>query len=167
MEKQVRVLDSWQIAQKTKRIAHQIAEQHYREKKVVVVGIKGSGFPFSEKLVEELRAIKQFEVLLFSIKINKKDPLGKDIEMSGDLSSLKNQVVVLSDDVLNSGLTMMYAARHLLQVNLKTLATATLIDRFHRKYPIRADYVGLTLSTNLKEHVTVVFEKGKEEAFLD
>jgi pyrimidine operon attenuation protein/uracil phosphoribosyltransferase len=73
---------------------------------------------------------------------------------------------VLVDDVLNSGKTLIYASRFLLDVDLKSLTIATLVDRFHRKFPIRPDIVGLTLSTNLREHVSVNLNKGKEAVYL-
>ena len=166
MEKRVGVLDSHQIRQKIKRIAHQIVEEHYLQKEIVVVGVAGSGFGFSELLAKELQSIDRFKVELLSLTLSKKNPLSETMELSGELEDLKGKVVILSDDVLNSGLTMMHAARHLLQVKVKGLYTATLIDRFHRKFPIRADYVGLTLSTNIKEHITVDLTKNKEHAYL-
>ena len=74
---------------------------------------------------------------------------------------LDGRVVILVDDVLMSGRTLMYAAAHLVGSPLKRLTTVVLVDRLHRTFPIRADIVGLTLSTTLQEHISV--ELGKED----
>jgi pyrimidine operon attenuation protein/uracil phosphoribosyltransferase len=89
------------------------------------------------------------------------------VQFDGETGSLKNKNVILVDDVLNSGRTLIYAAQFILNEGPKALSTATLVDRVHRKFPIRADYVGMTLSTNLKEHVAVIKEKGKYCAYLE
>jgi pyrimidine operon attenuation protein/uracil phosphoribosyltransferase len=89
------------------------------------------------------------------------------MNFNGNLKDLKGKQVVLVDDVLNSGRTLMYASRYLLDAEVKQLSIATLIDRFHRRFPMRANFVGLTLSTNLKEHVTVDFTSKKESVHLE
>jgi pyrimidine operon attenuation protein/uracil phosphoribosyltransferase len=70
------------------------------------------------------------------------------------------------DDVLNSGTTLVYGVRHFLDVPLKKFKTAVLIDRNHKKYPVKADFKGISLSTSLLEHVNVVFENNNDHAFL-
>ena len=74
--------------------------------------------------------------------------------------------MVLVDDVLNSGTTLIYAVRHFLEVPLKKFKTAVLIDRNHKKYPVKADFKGISLSTSLQEHVQVVFENETSIAYL-
>jgi len=122
----------------------------------------------AKRLHQKLSAINsEITVRLESIQLNKDKPLQEDIQCTAEIKSMKGKYVVLIDDVLNSGKTLIYASRFLLDADLKGLAIATLIDRYHRKFPIRPDYVGLTLSTNLREHVSVDFTKGKEAVYLD
>jgi pyrimidine operon attenuation protein/uracil phosphoribosyltransferase len=93
--------------------------------------------------------------------MDKVKPLARPIEFSGDLRKLKGKSVVIIDDVINSGKTLMYGAMHLLNAEPKSLTTACLVDRFHRTFPIRSDFAGLTLSTNLKEHIHVDYLRNK------
>jgi pyrimidine operon attenuation protein/uracil phosphoribosyltransferase len=65
--------------------------------------------------------------------------------------------VILIDDVLNTGSTLMFAAKHFLDVPLKQFKTAVLVDRNHKKYPIKVDFKGISLSTSLNESVKVDF----------
>ncbi|MCA1752344.1 MAG: hypothetical protein LC670_11255 [Flavobacteriales bacterium] len=113
-----------------------------------------------------LNEVADFKITLLSLKIDKKDPL-KTPELNGDGKQLAGKSVVILDDVLNSGRTLMYAACHVLQWKVAKLRTVVLVDRKHRKFPIKADFVGLTLSTTLQDHIEVVFEKGKDAVYLE
>ena len=146
------ILESKQIGQKLTRMAHEIHENNYLEK---------------ERLFSALKSIATCEVNLYQIEINKDKPLSSDVKFNGDIKLLKGKSVILIDDVLNSGRTLIYAAKYLLDAEPRSQATATLVDRFHRRFPVRADYVGLTLSTKLKEHISVEMEKGKEAVYLE
>jgi pyrimidine operon attenuation protein/uracil phosphoribosyltransferase len=161
------ILNAREIEQKLTRMAHEIHENHYKEKELILVGIEGRGSDMAKRLLKLLTSISEIQISLETISLNKDKPLSAEIQYSGDHKSLKGKHVVLVDDVLNSGRTLIYASRFLLETDLKGLAIATLVDRFHRKFPIRPDYVGLTLSTNLREHVSVELAKGKEAVYLD
>ena len=161
------ILESKQIGQKLTRMAHEMHENNYLEKEIVLVGVVGRGLEVAERLFTALKSIATCEVNLYQIEINKDKPLSSDVKFNGDIKLLKGKSVILIDDVLNSGRTLIYAAKYLLDAEPRSLATATLVDRFHRRFPVRADYVGLTLSTNLKEHITVDMEKGKEAVYLE
>lgn len=153
-----RILTSHQIQQKLTRMAHEIYENNYKEKEIVLIGIAGQGNVVAERLAQICSSISDVTVTLGNIKINKEKPLSEGVASSLDMKHLHNKSVILVDDVLNSGKTMIYAVKHLLNSDLKNLATAVLVERFHRKFPVRADFVGLTLSTNMKEHVSVEIE---------
>lgn len=149
------VLDHDQVKRKLERIAHQLHEEHHREKKLVMVGIAGRGVELAKRLKQLLSAITALEVELVELTIDKDAPLSRPVVLSSPLEELAGHVVVLVDDVLMSGRTLMYAAAYLVQVPLKRFNTVVLVDRRHRTFPIRADIVGLTLSTTLQEHITV------------
>jgi pyrimidine operon attenuation protein/uracil phosphoribosyltransferase len=166
-KEQTLILDARQIKQKLVRMAHEIHESHYKEKELVLIGVRGRGSEMASRLAKTLKEIGELTIVLEEIGLNKDKPLSAEMEYSGDVKALKGKHVVLVDDVLNTGRTLIYASRFLLGIELKGLAIATLVDRYHRKFPIRPDFVGLTLSTNLREHVTVDFSKGKEAVYLD
>jgi pyrimidine operon attenuation protein/uracil phosphoribosyltransferase len=161
------LLSTHQINRKLIRMAHEIHENCHKEKELVLVGIEGRGMELARRLQKLLSGISEIAVTVEEIAMNKEKPLSGPIQYSGELKALKGKSIVLIDDVLNSGKTLMYASRYLLEVDVKSLLITTLVDRFHRKYPIRADIVGLTLSTNLREHVSVDLTRGKESVFLD
>ena len=156
----VQILDHVQIAHKIKRISYQIYENNVDEKKIVLAGIARSGFELAKRLKEELEQISDLEVDLCEVRVNKKNPLD-EIKTSLSSKDYENQSIVLVDDVLNSGTTLIYAVRHFLQVPLKQFKTAVLVDRSHKKYPVKADFKGISLSTSLNETVKVHFEEGR------
>jgi len=156
------VLDHDRVQRKLQRIVHQLHEENWEEKGIVVVGIAPRGVQLAERLSDQLRAISELKIELVELKLDKDDPLTGPATLNTDLKDLKDRVVVLVDDVLMSGRTLMHAAAHLVRVPLKKLTTVVLVDRRHRTYPIRADIVGLTLSTTVQEHISV--ELGKKDA---
>ncbi len=160
------ILDKKQIAHKIKRIAYQIYETNVTEKEVVVAGITGNGFLLAKKLKVELEKISPIKVLLCEVLIDKKNPT-KPITTSLEKEDYQNKSLLLVDDVLHSGTTLIYGVKHFLEVPLKQFKTAVLVDRNHKKYPIKADFKGISLSTSLNENVSVIFEKGDDRAILE
>jgi pyrimidine operon attenuation protein/uracil phosphoribosyltransferase len=159
------ILTNEEILHKTKRISYQILETFVEEKEVVIAGIANSGFTFAQKIAEELSRISDLKVILCEVKINKQNP--KDtILTSLNPSEYQNKALVLVDDVLNSGETLIYGVKHFLEVPLSKFKTAVLIDRNHKKYPVKADFKGISLSTSLLEHIQVVFEENNCYAYL-
>lgn len=156
------VLNATQINQKIDRLAFQIYENHYDEKEIILAGIAGNGFTLAKLLKERLALFTDMKVRLVPVHVNKQDPLAINASVEIDKSDVEDKVVILVDDVLNSGKTLIYGIRHFLQVRLKALRTVALIDRDHKRFPVKADYVGLLLSTTLKEHVKV--DLGKKMA---
>jgi len=159
------ILTNAQIENKTRRIAYQIYEVNFNEKEIIIAGITGNGFLFAKKIVEVLSSISDLKVVLCEVYIDKKHPL-KEITTSISSSEYKNKSLVLVDDVLNSGTTLIYGIKHFLEVPLKRFKTAVLINRNHKKYPVKADFKGISLSTSLKEHISVVFENNNSQASL-
>jgi len=160
------VLDHKQIEQKIERIAFEIMENTFETEKIFIGGISGNGFLFAERLVAKLTEISPQKVLLFEITVNKDKPLEEAINLSIDDTNLSAATVILVDDVINSGRTMIHAVRRLLQNQLNVLKVATMVNRTHRRYPVHADFVGLNIATTLKDKITVVF--GEEEmAYLE
>lgn len=159
------ILNTKQINQKIKRIAYQIYETNTSEKEVIIAGIIGNGFIFAKKIALVLEDISDLSVTLCEVNINKKKPLEK-ITTSIPVNAYKNKSLVLIDDVLSSGTTLIYGIKHFLDVPLKRFKTAVLVNRNHKKYPVKADFKGISLSTSIKEHVQVSFKNEESVAFL-
>lgn len=164
--KKVQILDHIRIRKIIDRVANQILEHFYNKNEIVIVGIDKQGYLLAQKLHEKLQLICKSELRLFRLKLDKNDPIQKDYEFDGEMDDLENKNIVLVDDVLNSGRTLAYALRFLMRVNVNQIYSMVLIDRFHRRYPVRADFVGMTLSTGLEEHISVNFSNSNSEAFV-
>jgi len=160
------ILNNTQIDQKIRRIAYQIYESNSNEKELIIAGIKGNGFILANKIVAVLEKISTLKVTICEVNINKKKPLEK-ITTSLTKEAYKNKSLVLVDDVLNSGTTLIYGVKHFLDVPLKRFKTAVLVNRNHKKYPVKADFKGVSLSTSIKEHIVVDFDATKTMAYLE
>ncbi len=159
------ILKNSEINHKIRRIAFQIYECNLNYTEIVIAGIADNGFILAKKIQKILKEISPLKVLICEVKMDKKNPLNQ-IKTSLDPNDYKNKTLVLVDDVLNSGSTLMYAIKHFLNVPLKQFKTVVLVDRNHKKYPVKADFKGISLSTSLKEHVQVIFDKNRAEATL-
>ena len=160
-----KILTNSQIKRKIKRISLQIIESNIEEKEVVLAGIEQNGFLLAKELNKMITEFSNLNIKLCSLKIDKKNPLN-NISTSLNSSEYKNKSIVVVDDVLNSGSTLMYAVKHFLDTELRQLKTAVLVDRNHKKFPIKADFKGVSLSTSIQNHVKVQFDKNSIEAFL-
>jgi pyrimidine operon attenuation protein / uracil phosphoribosyltransferase len=160
------ILNHQEIEFKIKRIAYQIYETFIEEKEIVIAGIHGNGSIFALKIMEALQKIAPIKVILCEVMIDKKNPTST-ITTSIDKKEYQNKGLILVDDVLSSGTTLIYGVKHFLDVPLKKFKTAVLVDRNHKKYPIKADFKGISLSTSLLEHVQVVFDDNTSRAYLE
>jgi len=160
------ILTDKEIKHKIKRIAFQIYENNSNNKEVVIAGIAENGFLLANKLKIILEQISPMKVTTCEVKIDKKNPLN-DVKTTMPENEYKNKSLVLVDDVLNSGTTLMYAVRHFLNVPLKQFNTAVLVNRNHKKYPVKADFKGISLSTSMQEMISVEVVKNKFTAYLN
>lgn len=151
------ILNQQEIAHKTRRIAYQIYETFSDETEVVLAGIASNGYVFAKLIADELHKISDITPVLCEVTINKSEPL-HPITTSLPPEEYTNKALVLIDDVLNSGTTLIYGVKHFLNVPLKKFKTAVLVDRNHKQYPVKADFKGLSLSTSMQEHILVELE---------
>ena len=161
-----KILDHQAIQHKVRRMAYQIYESNANETEIVLAGITDNGYKFAERLQDALSEIAPFETILCKVSMNKERPLGT-VKTSLDPEAYTDKSVVLIDDVLNSGTTLIYGVQHFLNVPLKRFKTAVLVNRNHKKYPVKADFKGISLSTSLNESVKVTFRKGNDMAILE
>jgi pyrimidine operon attenuation protein/uracil phosphoribosyltransferase len=156
------ILNRQQIEQKIDRMAWEIYENNSTETEVVIVGIQSNGFILAQRIANVLKKVSPLKVLLFELFIDKKNPVEQVVEVKIPLEELRGKVIVVVDDVLNSGKTLIYGIKPFLSIPVKRLHTAVLVDRNHNRYPVKSDYTGLSLATTLKEHVSV--ELGSDSA---
>jgi len=160
------ILNHQQIQHKIRRIAYQIYESNVEEQEVILAGIESNGYLLAKKIKSNLDKISDLKSTLCKVIIDKRHPLS-EIKTSLNVDDYANKSVVLIDDVLNSGSTLIYGVKHFLNVPLKQFKTVVLVNRNHKKYPVKADFKGISLSTSLHEHVEVILEGNNFEAFLD
>ncbi|RAR75704.1 phosphoribosyltransferase family protein [Flavobacterium aciduliphilum] len=159
------ILNHQEIEHKIKRIAYQIYEHFIHEDSLIIAGIASNGYELAVKIATALQNISSLEITLCEVIMDKSNPR-KEVKTSISKEVYQNKGLVLVDDVLNTGGTLMYGVKHFLEVPLKDFKTAVLVDRNHKKYPIKADFKGISLSTSLQEHVTVIFEDNNNHATL-
>lgn len=143
---------------KLKRIALEVAERNFNEKELLLIGIKENGIVIAQIISKLMKAVFTGSITVVALSMNKKKPttitIEKDIDVDG-------KIILLIDDVANSGRTMLYALKPLLEKHPKKIQTLALVERTHKNFPVDLDYVGLSISTTLNEHITI--EVGKDK----
>ena len=150
------ILGAEAIAHKVQRLAWELYDRHSKAEQLYVVGIQGNGYWLAKQLVGKLNAISDIKIELMELALEKSDP--KPADMKIDLPSGAH--VALVDDVLNSGRTLLWAVIKLMEFHPQQLSTTVLVDRSHKRYPVKADIKGLSLSTTLQETVKLNVENG-------
>ncbi len=151
------ILSGDRIRRITERLAHQIMEEVYGEKEAVLVGVYPNGTVLAGRLKKLVEARIQTRILQAEISLDKQNPPANPILVSGiRAEDWNDRTVILVDDVMNSGKTTAFAISELLKFKVSKIKTAVLVERNHKDFPIHADFVGYSLSTNLHDHVEVV-----------
>jgi len=156
------LLNHHQIAQRIDRIAWQIYEDNNEESEIFMLGIWQNGYLLAQKIQKAIQNICDLQVHLLELRINKQQQENHEVTISGSRDAMVGKSIVLVDDVLNSGKTLIYSMKAILMTDTRKIRTVLLVDRDHRRYPILTDFVGMTLSTTFQEHVSVEF--GNEDA---
>lgn len=159
---QNRILDRKQIQQKITRIAFEIYENNFEEPGLLLAGIHENGYQVARLLARQLQSISPLQIQLAGISLHKQHPLDHPIVVEPAGLDLADRVVILVDDVLNTGKTLAYALESFLRAEVKKVETATLINRHHTRFPINATYTGMSLSTTLQEHIRVVLTDNEQ-----
>ena len=166
MSSKSKILDIEQVNQKLNRIAWEIYEDNLHENEIVIVGVSKRGLILAEQLIKFIKVISDVHINLGSLDLDKDNPYDKEVEINLNKRDYLDKVVIIVDDVLNSGKTLMYASKHFLNTPLKRLSIMVLVDRNHNTYPIKANYTGLTLGTTLKEYINVVLNGRDKGVYL-
>ena len=158
------VLDQDQILRICNRFAFQILENSIDSDVIHIIGIKEKGFDIAKIVERELKSITKKNISLSSIKIDKKNP--KDSVLSDSNLNKNMDTIFLIDDVLNTGKTLIYSLSFLLKFNFKSIKTLVLIDRNHKQFPIKVDYKGISLSTNINDNIKLLNDNKELKAIL-
>ncbi|MFZ4058024.1 MAG: phosphoribosyltransferase family protein [Ferruginibacter sp.] len=150
---------------KLHRMALEVAERNYDIPEIILIGIKENGLLIAQIVAEYLKEVFAGKIQVVPLSIDKKHPSVASIE---ETISINNKVVVLIDDVANSGRTMLYALQPLLNKHPQKIQTLALVERTHKSFPIDVDYIGLSVSTSLDQHIYVeVNEREITGAWMD
>ena len=163
----LQILDDIQIAQKLRRIAFEIYENNYDEQHIVFAGIDDKGYEVASLIAHHLHQISPLNSQLVRVSLDKANPVGTPVQLDTDLKNLEGKCIVLVDDVLNTGRTLVYGMKPFLSIAIKKMEIAVLVNRSHTHFPVYATYSGYELSTSLTEHIDVVLEKDKNAVYLN
>jgi pyrimidine operon attenuation protein/uracil phosphoribosyltransferase len=152
------ILDQATAEKKMRRMALEIIENNIDETGIVLAGVRESGTVVAKHMQELLSEISPVKTELISITLDKREP--KEVTLSKEID-FTNKVVILVDDVANSGKTLLYALKPFLAFHPKKIQMLVLVERSHNSFPVHPDYVGLSVSTTLQEHIYVEVEDGK------
>lgn len=166
MSNKTLILNTQQISQKISRIAYQIYEDNCYEKEIIIVGIDKKGYLLANLIVKQLNKISKIKITLAKLSIDKQNGKSSKSKLDVDSNLLNEKVIILVDDVLNTGKALIYGVKFLLDFSIKKMSTVVLVDRNNKKYPIGTHYVGLALSTTLQNHISVEFKGNEIKAYL-
>ncbi len=137
---------------KLQRLAYEILEDNPGEQHIILAGILDNGLVVASVLQKFLKKTSSIETELISLSFDKKNP--GEIKLSSE-QDFTGKVIIIIDDVTNSGKTLLYALKPFLNYYPKKIQTLVLVERSHKMYPIHPDFVGLSLATTLREHIYV------------
>lgn len=141
------------------RIALEIAGQLYNETApLIIIGIAGSGMVIAEKLFLLLKPLLQIPLQIITCTLDKTNA---DVISYSEKIDFNNKNVLLADDVTNSGRTLLYALKPLLDYHPRSIQTVSLVERMHKSFPVKIDYIGLSIATTLQDHIQVEVENGE------
>ncbi|HEY4966694.1 MAG TPA: phosphoribosyltransferase family protein [Puia sp.] len=152
------ILNSEVASRKLKRMAFEILEKNFGETGFILAGIRESGTAIAKIIQDLLKEIAGMSAELITVNLDKKNP--REVTLSRDLA-MRDRVVILIDDVCNSGKTLLYAIKPFLDSHPKKIQTLVLVERSHNAFPVKPDYVGLSVATTLQEHIYVEVDKGR------
>jgi pyrimidine operon attenuation protein/uracil phosphoribosyltransferase len=149
------ILTKETAGKKLRRMALEVVERNYGEQQLVLVGIKDNGLIIAHKISDYLKEVFTGEIIVAALTMDKKNPATISVEPAMDFNG---KIILLIDDVANSGKAMLYALKPFLETHPKKIQTLALVERTHKSFPIDLDYVGLSFSTTLDEHIYVEVE---------
>ena len=146
------ILNDFIAGKKLLRMAYEILENNSNEKEIIIAGIRESGSVVARNIQKLIAGLSSLKTEIITISLDKKHPMDVVLSKSIDFNE---KVIIVIDDVANSGKTLLYALKPFLEFHPKKIQTLVLIDRTHKAFPIKPDYVGVSIATTLQEHIYV------------
>ncbi len=164
----MKILGEQEIKQKIQRMAIQIAENNYHYDEIILAGINDNGYGFAKLLEKSVKKVITTNIVTKRLKLNAANPLSEPIAFEVKPENIRSKVVIIVDDVANTGRTIFYAFKPLMEDLPLKIEVAVLVDRKHKMFPINVDYVGLSIATTIKENISVMIHGVDEmEVHLD
>ena len=158
----MKILNEKQIEQKIQRLAIEILENNYEEDEIIMIGINNRGWEVAQRLTAKIRERGKVAVRMTRLRLSPAAPLENPIALEMPATELAGKVIIIADDVANTGRTLFYAFKPLMDVLFKKVEVAVLVDRKHKAFPVRVDYVGLSLATTMQNDIDVQILEGEE-----
>ena len=155
------IISHKQVKQKIKRLAIEILEHNFDQEVIYLMGINNNGYRFAKLIQKEMQSMGEAEIRLINVRLNAARPLDHDITISMEVKDLSGKIIILVDDVANSGRTLYYATKPLMNIIPGKIEAVVLVDRTHKLFPINVDYVGMSLATTLKQNIKVDLDDGR------
>jgi pyrimidine operon attenuation protein / uracil phosphoribosyltransferase len=152
------ILDQAVAEKKLRRIALQIIENNADEKEIILAGIRESGSVVARNIQQMIAEISKIKTELIIITLDKKKPDTISLSKTIDFN---DKVIIIVDDVANSGKTLLYAIKPFLDYHPRKIQSLVLVERSHNSFPVRPDYVGISIATTLQEHIYVEVDQEK------
>ena len=152
------VLNHKVAEQKMRRMALEIIENNHDEPELILAGIRDSGSVVARNIQQMIAEISPVKTQLITISLDKRQP--REITLSQSID-LNNKVIIIIDDVANSGKTLLYALKPFLEYYPKKIQALVLVERSHNSFPVHSDYAGLSIATTLQEHIYVEVDGDK------
>src|SRR3989337_282994 len=149
-------INSVQVKQKIRRMAYEIYEHNFNEKIIIMAGIDGQGYALAKLLIKEVESISLIKTFLVKVTLDKSAPQQSDVTLDCNLKDLQKKCIILVDDVLNTGRTFAYGLKPFLNIEVKKIETAVLVNRSQTLFPIYPQYTGYELATTIRDHVQVI-----------
>ena len=160
-----KILNKEQIKDKIKRISYEIYEKNFDNEDIIICGIEKNGSVIAKKIINELDSICNFNIQFISISLDKKKPLDS-VKIKSSKNDIIDKALILIDDVSNTGKTLMHVIKELIKLEPKKINTAVLVNRDHTLFPIKIDFIGLSLSTSISNHIEVILNEKEIGAYL-
>ena len=152
------ILDQQVAEKKLRRMALEIIENNPGEPELILAGIRENGSVVARTIQRMIAEVAGIKTELITITLDKRLPLKIELSQSLDFN---NKIIIVIDDVANSGKTLLYALKPFLDYHPKKIQSLVLVERSHNSFPVHSDYVGLSIATTLQEHIYVEVDGNK------
>ena len=137
-------------------MAMEIYERHSKDTVIYFLGINKKGYQLAKLISEDLERLSPIKTKLGRLLIQPESPLTGEISMDLPATDLRKKTVIVVDDVMNTGRTLFYSFKCLMDIMPKSLEVCVLVLRMHKSFPVNVDYYGLRLATTIKQNIEII-----------